>query len=149
MQARTIDSDDKIGPKVPTGLGSNQVSGDAVDISVLTSFDVEHFDGQPDLVVELIDLYFDDTPKKLDAMRHAVEAGETQSLLDAAHNLKGSSSTLGAIHMAAICSEIEEVANGNSARVTNNLLNDAEAQFDVVFRIFDSERRKRLSAPST
>jgi HPt (histidine-containing phosphotransfer) domain-containing protein len=118
---------------------------DAVDLSVLTSFEEVHVDGEPDLVVELIDLYLDDAPQKLKAMRIALSLRDSNSLRDVAHSLKGSSSSLGARQVAALCEEIEKDAIDLSSQEANTVLIRVEHEFDRVRLAFAAERHRRQS----
>jgi HPt (histidine-containing phosphotransfer) domain-containing protein len=48
-----------------------------------------HLDGDRDLLQKLVSLFLADAPKKLDAMRLAVESNDTESLSKLAHTMKG------------------------------------------------------------
>jgi HPt (histidine-containing phosphotransfer) domain-containing protein len=129
---------------------SNNTSGremnnEAVDISVLTSFDDVHVNGEPDLVVELIDLYLEDLPQRLKSMRDALKLGDAVSLRGTAHSLKGSSSSLGALQMAALCDELESSVNVSSPHGVNSKLTRVEQEFERVRVAFTAERDRRLS----
>jgi len=47
------------------------------------------FEGEPDLLRDVVGLYLDECPKLLDGIRGAVERGDAQGLERAAHKLKG------------------------------------------------------------
>jgi hypothetical protein len=44
----------------------------AVDLAVLTSYEKIQLAGEPDLIVELIDLYREDAPRRIAARRESV-----------------------------------------------------------------------------
>jgi CheY-like chemotaxis protein len=67
--------------------------------------------GEPDPLAELIDLFLQDTPPRIGKILDAFKAGDLPALERAAHSLKGSSSNLGANHLAGACFEVM-----NSAR---------------------------------
>lgn len=121
------------------------MTDDAVDMSVLTSFDDVHVNGEPDLVVELIDLYLTDASQRLKAMRMALTLKDADSLRAIAHSLKGSSSSLGASHLAGLCDELELSANGPSPQGVNTFLTRVEQEFERVRLVFAAERQRRLS----
>lgn len=125
-------------------LSDHAIPNYPVDISVLCSFDEGHADGDPDLVVELIDLYLDDVPQKLKAMRAALPLRDSQSIRNVAHSLKGSSSSLGAYHMATLCNELESGANDQSSPDINTLLTGVEQEFERVHMAFSAERLRRV-----
>lgn len=58
----------------------------------------------------LLDSYEQDTARKLDLMRMALERGERDSLRQLAHSLKGSSSNVGALEVSDSCLMIERDA---------------------------------------
>src|SRR6185436_17852187 len=79
----------------------------AVDISALRNLEQAQEEGEPDLIVEVIDLYLEQAPRQLIAMAAQLSQGDAVSLRRTAHSLKGSSATLGAMHTAAVCEAIE------------------------------------------
>jgi histidine phosphotransfer protein HptB len=60
----------------------------------------------------LVDSYEQDTARKLDLMRAALESEARDTLRQLAHNLKGSSSNVGALEVSARCLSIEQEADG-------------------------------------
>jgi PAS domain S-box-containing protein len=63
-----------------------------------------------DFVIKLIDDYLAEAARCMTSMRDAVVHGDASGLRTAAHSLKGSSSTMGARRMAALCDELETLA---------------------------------------
>jgi len=57
----------------------------------------------------VIDSYLEDAPKLLQAISAAVAQGDTTALYQAAHTLKPTSATLGAITLSQICKDLEVV----------------------------------------
>jgi HPt (histidine-containing phosphotransfer) domain-containing protein len=116
---------------------------DAVDIAVLRRLQAAQVDGEPDVVVELIDLYLDDTPRRLADISTFLVQGDALSLRQAAHGLKGSSATLGAGRTARLCEEIEQLAVDNSLVPAATLVNKLEDEFARVRQAFLWERQRR------
>lgn len=115
-----------------------------MDLSVLTSFEEVQEEGEPDFVVELIDLYLEDTPRRIAAMKATVMETDAMSLKRAAHSLRGSSANLGARRMAALCDELEHVDGNDSVQKTSALLSGLEQEFERVRLAFLDERQRRL-----
>ena len=69
--------------------------------------------GDKDLLRELCDLYLEEQPKMLDAIRVAVAQRDATSLHRAAHKLKGSISTFGATRVSEAAQQLE--TSGQSA----------------------------------
>jgi HPt (histidine-containing phosphotransfer) domain-containing protein len=115
----------------------------AVDMAMLESFAEAQIDGEPDLVVELIDLYLTDTVAKMGALRKALANSDEPTLRRLAHCLRGSSGNLGARLMAERCKELEQVGGDDWHHTAGDLLHDLEGEFERVAVIFAAERRKR------
>jgi HPt (histidine-containing phosphotransfer) domain-containing protein len=116
-----------------------------VDITVLTSFEDAQIESEPDLIVELIDLYLVDAPRQMTVMRKAMAETDKPSLKRAAHSLKGSSANLGANQMAALCAELEHAEYANSLQSVGALVTRLEQEFESVRQTFAAERQRRLS----
>lgn len=78
-----------------------------LDFSVLATLRDLSEPGQPDPVVELIDLFMEDAPDRLHAMQTSLDCRDQEALKVAAHSLKGSAKNLGAKPLAKICAELE------------------------------------------
>lgn len=120
-------------------------AADAVDMTVLSSLQDAQADGEPDLVVELIDLYLEDTPRRLAAISTLLRQRDAPSLRRAAHGLKGSSATLGAGSTARLCEAIEQMALENSLERGPDVLNELHHEFARVRQAMLVERQKRTS----
>ena len=88
--------------------------------------------GGPDVFEELIGLYLQDTPTQLVALREAVEAGRADTVKTIAHTLRGSSANMGALRMAAGCSELQDVGASGDLYEAPELLNRLEEEFGRV-----------------
>ena len=81
-----------------------------LDFSVLATLRDLSEPGQPDPVIELIDLFMEDAPDRLHAMESSLDHRDQEALKVAAHSLKGSAKNLGAKPLARICAELEKQA---------------------------------------
>lgn len=122
--------------------------GDAVDMTVLASLEEAQAEGEPDLVVDLIDLYLEDAPRRLAAMSATLAERDALSLRREAHGLKGSSATLGAGPSARLCEAVEQMAQDSSPKAIAMVLNGLEQEFARVREAFLIERQRRTSAGS-
>jgi len=121
----------------------NPASPDDIDMSVLTGFEEAQCKGEPDLIVELIDLYLANVPQQLSAMKVSVLKADEISLKRAAHTLKGSSANLGVKCVATLCEEIEQTDSSESFQQSNILINRLEQTFLRVRPVFLAERQSR------
>ena len=100
---------------------SGQNQDDIIDPVVIAGLRQLRTPGKTDPLGEFIDLFLREAPAELDALAKAASQNDADSLsraLSAASALKGSSSNLGARHLAALCEEVEQTAR-------NWLLSDA------------------------
>ncbi|HMA37007.1 MAG TPA: response regulator, partial [Chloroflexia bacterium] len=91
-------------------------------------------EGEADIVQELIGLFVEGTPPLLVAMRDALAAGNAEQLQRAAHNLKGSSSNLGARPLADYCARLEKSGRSGALDGADAILAELEEEFARVCR---------------
>lgn len=132
-------------PYPATRASALDATGEAVDLAVLLSLEEAQVEGEPDLVVELIDLYAEDTPRRLAAIRSAWAAGDLAAFRGAAHCLKGSSASLGARQLAILCDKLERLSGAELLRGGEMLLTCLEREFARV-RLALADERDRLTA---
>ena len=81
-------------------------------------------DAAPDLLLQVVRLYFDSAPVLLERLRTALIAGDHEAIGIAAHSLKSSSANLGATVLADMCKELESAARRGAL---SSALPDADA----------------------
>jgi HPt (histidine-containing phosphotransfer) domain-containing protein len=86
--------------------------------------------GDVEFLKELVDAYLDSTPGLLVAMRQAAANGDASGLQRAAHTLKTGSASTGALALAAICKQLEDMGRSGS-------LDGAEARIDTAAAAYD------------
>lgn len=118
------------------------VTSDCVDMTTLNDLEDAQIDGEPDIIVELIDLYLEDVSGKLAVMREAIVKTDETSLRRAAHSLRGSSANLGARRVAALCGELERAGCADPVRV-ESLRAGLERECELVRHVFTDERQRR------
>lgn len=126
------------------GEAADEAGFDDVDLSLLLGFAEVQCKDEPDLIVELIDLYLADFPQQLSAMKNSVSNADENSLKRAAHTLKGSSANLGVNGVAALCEKMQETVSSESFQQTNELIDRLEKTFTRVRLIFLAERQRRV-----
>jgi HPt (histidine-containing phosphotransfer) domain-containing protein len=124
--------------------GVATITGDPVDMELLNAFEELQSDDGSDLIVELIDLYIEDAPQRILAIREAAAATDWVLLKRAAHNLKGSSANLGVRHVAETCKELEGLEHDHSTKDVGYLLQQIDHEFSRASAALLSERQRRL-----
>lgn len=98
--------------------------------------------GEPDVLNEVLSLFLNEVPRKIDALRTAVTAGDRAAMQRTAHSLKGSSGNIGAHAMYDACRQLDDQAkSGDLARLKP--LIDAVA---TAYRNVEIEIRRMLQA---
>jgi HPt (histidine-containing phosphotransfer) domain-containing protein len=88
--------------------------------------------GDRDFLAELVETYRADCPRLLAELRAAVAAGDAPAARRAAHTLKSTSASMGALGLAAECREIEAAAGaGDLAGLDERLERVAESYREV------------------
>ena len=83
---------------------------------------------------EIIDLFLGNARRNCNAVRDALASGDRQSLELAAHSLKGSSSTMGAVRLAALCASLEEAGHTGALERAATLAERLDTELDLVQR---------------
>jgi HPt (histidine-containing phosphotransfer) domain-containing protein len=96
------------------------------------------------LLVELLELFYDGTPKRLSKIREAIAAGNPGIVEREAHSLKGSCGALGAIDLMNLAGELEVRARVGSLEGAVEKVDAIEAEFRSASALFDAEREKPL-----
>ena len=89
---------------------------------------------------ELLDAYFMDVPRLLSELRHAVSNQQPQQLQRSAHSLKSASATFGALHLTAMCKELEFMGRANTLNGADELVLRVEAEYARVQTALESIR---------
>jgi HPt (histidine-containing phosphotransfer) domain-containing protein len=86
-----------------------QIGTEAIDLSGLTSLSDLRSIGEPDLVIELIDLYLKEGPERIRLIKASAAGADEKGLKQAAHTLRGSSASLGFHQISGICERLEHL----------------------------------------
>jgi two-component system sensor histidine kinase/response regulator len=82
-------------------------SSPAVDLGMLQQMRAAQGPDEADIVAEVVSLFLQDAPERLATLQVAVERGDLDLAVRAAHTLKGSAGHLGAKTLAMICERFE------------------------------------------
>lgn len=88
--------------------------------------------GEPDILRELITLFLRDTPERLEALRQAHASADEASAARAAHSIKGSAGSLGALELQAHASAAEAAARRGDAEAITSALAALDHEFALV-----------------
>jgi CheY-like chemotaxis protein len=115
---------------------------DLLDHSVLNRLRELRQPGEPDPVVELIDLFLQDMPKHTQKMAEAYSRQDALTLKVAAHSLKGSAKNMGAQRLAQLCADLEMLAKDGNLADAPPLLEAINKEYTIVQQALEAERGK-------
>ncbi|MGE4108688.1 MAG: Hpt domain-containing protein [Bacteriovoracia bacterium] len=110
-------------------MGNPYTVIDEAAITTLKELD----DGQPATLLQLLDLFFEVTPKKLEAIGQAIRAGDAKTVFTEAHGLKSSCRYVGALTMANLCEKLESMGKQGELTDAPIWFKDLEREAGTVF----------------
>jgi HPt (histidine-containing phosphotransfer) domain-containing protein len=127
-------------PIPQTSEASPSDSMPVLDPSLLDSLRTLRFDGEPDPVTEIIDLFLRDTPSRLEEATAAFNRRDTVGVQAAAHTLKGSANNLGARRLGSAAGRLENQASTCRWDLIDELLRAANTELQVLIPELESQR---------
>jgi two-component system sensor histidine kinase/response regulator len=100
--------------------------------------DMESDKGEP-MLPSLISVFLENAPQMIAAGRNALERGNRDELARTAHLLRGSSLNFGASRLCSLCEDIERASKEDTLDTADDLLEDAEREFQRVRRALEEE----------
>ena len=104
----------------------------AIDQAALNNIRQLQRPGKPDLLEKIVLLYMKDLPGLLNALRDAIDQDDAEQVRMHAHRLKSGSANLGALRLAELCKQLEDMGRNNELQQALILLNRVEAEFRLV-----------------
>ena len=94
---------------------------------------------EPELFEELVTMFLDDTPGRLENLRAALDAGDAKAIEHTAHALKSSCGNLGARRLASLCFEIESAGRSKDIDAARPLVDRSTVEFAAVAAALKAE----------
>lgn len=112
----------------------NSVPGQPAEINVSVDLPtaLHWVDGDRELLAELIDIFLEDCPGKLQELKQAVKETNAIGVSRAAHSLKGMVACFGAGPAQALAGEMEDLGRAGCLAKTSDLLPILVLEFDRV-----------------
>ena len=110
----------------------------ALDLEVLGQIELLGKDAGVDLVGQLAVVFLADARLRVIELRRAMIASDAGALTRSAHNLNGSSATLGATRLARLCAALETRGGSISPMLRIRLLAAIEGEIERVRSAFDA-----------
>ena len=116
--------------------------GPALDPAVLDTLRKLTSPGEPDVLAEVLKLFLEEVPPRIERLRNARAAGNIEEMMRAAHSLKGSAGNIGAKELHRICGQLDELGRSRNLEAAGPLVTALDAEFAKV----EIEIRRLLSA---
>lgn len=95
-----------------------------------------------EFLFETIDYYLEEAPRLLQDIQIYQNQANYNALRRAAHTLSSTSATLGAVNLAAMCTELEIMAVNERLIGTEELIPQIQAEYQLVQTALENEREK-------
>ncbi|MCA1992948.1 MAG: response regulator, partial [Coleofasciculus sp. S288] len=113
-----------------------------LDRSVLEAFYSTMGANAEQFLAQLIDIYLEESPTLLQAISTAIVQSDALAMKQAAHTLKSSSASLGAISFSQLCQELEMIGSNGTTAGARELLVDIESEYERVKTALQIERQQ-------
>jgi DNA-binding response OmpR family regulator len=140
--AGTLDSGDPAAASASETAVSGRAANETLDRRVIAEFREANTPGAPDFALMLIEEFIKEAGAQLELLRDARQRQDAGALKATAHSLKGSSLTMGARQLAALCAQMEtHAARDPDAAVMSALIAELDEEFVKVRSALEAERQ--------
>ena len=119
-----------------------------IDRSILRILEEDVADSDPEIMLELIDIFIRDSGWHVHEIAKDLEQLEFRKIEIGAHSIKSSSATFGAMALSALSAQIEQLARAKQSEGMAEILHSARAEFARVEAVLVTEREKWVEAAS-
>lgn len=114
----------------------------SIDYSIFHTLENDVADSDPEVMVELIDIFIHDSADRLDGIDKAIEQADYRKIEISAHSLRSSSATFGALILSDICFRMEQSARARQREGIVEALATIREEFAQVSQLLSTERSK-------
>ena len=90
-------------------------------------------------LAEIVSQYLEDSPQKLEAIQQAIDNNDDLALRQASHSLRSSSANLGAITIADLCKELENLARSGTTQGASAIMEKLTKEYPQVKLALEQE----------
>jgi HPt (histidine-containing phosphotransfer) domain-containing protein len=90
----------------------------------------------------LLETFLLDSEERLRLLLETSSSGDAQAMRLAAHSFKGSCSNMGALLLAGLCKELEELARRERLEATAEVLEQVQREFAIVRILYKAELQR-------
>jgi len=111
----------------------------SIDLEIINDLRRLQDDTDTNILLEMVELFREDAPGHLRAIADAIANSDAGALEHAAHRLRGSSASLGAVRLAELCKSLEQLGRSNSTAGAVEKLTLIEAEMTCVTAALEFE----------
>ncbi|MDP8264971.1 MAG: Hpt domain-containing protein [Candidatus Aceula lacicola] len=97
---------------------------------------LERIQGDKELLVELVEIFLDDCPSKIDDIKECFKVNNFDQLAEVAHSAKGAAANIGAKKLWKTFLVTEEAAKSATAEQSEELVKRIDQEFDELKQYF-------------
>ncbi|MGH8611572.1 MAG: response regulator, partial [Gammaproteobacteria bacterium] len=116
-----------------------------LDLAALERIAALQREGTPDIVIKVLGMYLENSPKLVNDIEQAAQRQDAQALHLAAHTLKSSSATLGATALAELCKQLEALGRQGGQQQAGGRVAELRQEYDAVRKALKAEIEKRAA----
>ena len=95
-----------------------------------------------DFMKEIIEEFFQDTPRQLAIIHSSLTSGDAEALRRAAHSLKSNSASFGATHLHKLCRQLEDIGQSRELAGAAGLVAEIENEYQLVHRALEAYQKE-------
>ncbi len=118
------------------------VLSEAINTEVLHTFRNTMGANASAFLAQLIDIYLEETPLLLQAISTALTQQDAAAMQKAAHTLKSSSASLGAMTLSKLCEQIESMGHSGTTAGVGEIVAQIESEYERVKAALQIERQR-------
>lgn len=115
---------------------------DVLDTEVVEELLALTGDDDPELLLDLIQMFLEDAPTKVNAILNGLATGNLEELTQAAHSLKGSAGNLGAHLVQHDCDGLQNAGRANDEDIVRELVPNLELHFADALKALETLQEK-------
>ena len=96
-------------------------------------------EGMPDVLEKVIAIYMENSPLLMDKLRQAISSRDASAIQFAAHSLKSGNANVGALELAGLCGELEQLGRSGRTEAAPEILARVEKTYPLVVEALKAE----------
>lgn len=101
---------------------------------------LSRLEGDEELAEAVIDVFISDLPKQIQALKKAIEEGNTQDAVRYAHSIKGASANVAAERLRVVALKLEEVLKDGDVMLALKNIPALEEEFEKFAKLFKAKQ---------